>query len=57
MKPKETSTTIEGNTETIDWRNIPVLKRIEIAIAIIFRGRVKITWKSQKVNLIRSDSK
>ena len=36
---------IDGQYETIDWRNMKLLTRIKIAFAIVIYGRLKIKWK------------
>lgn len=44
---KKTYHIIDGQYETIDWRNINLLKRIKIAFAIVIYGRLKIKWAKQ----------
>ena len=37
---------IDGQYETIDWRNMKLLTRIKTALSIVVSGRVKIKWSN-----------
>ena len=45
LKDKKIYHIIDGQYETIDWRNMKLLTRIKIAFAIVIYGRLKIKWK------------
>ena len=44
---KKTYHIIDGQYETIDWRNVNLLRRIKMAFVIIIQGRIKIKWAKQ----------
>ena len=48
MKNKNIFTITEDNTTTLDWRNMNILKRIEVGLKLIFLGRIKIIWIKNK---------
>jgi len=41
----EVETISDDNTTTMDWRNMTLLKRIEVGVKLIFFGKIKIYWK------------
>ena len=48
MKNKNVYTITEDNITTLDWRNMNILKRIEVGLKFIFLGRIKIIWIESK---------
>ena len=45
MKNLEVNTISDDNSTILDWKNMPILKRIEVGIKLIFLGKIKIHWK------------
>ena len=57
MKNKNVYTITEDNITTLDWRNMNILKRIEVGLKLIFLGRIKIIWIESKYTNSQTHSK